>query len=283
MTRVKLNDHAVLVPVDECSPCAEQDKRSFEGLNEHDAIISVDQLNSWHWCPSALARQRALDGPINEFLAQARAKGALVIHAVSDNKPHYLNQEDIRPAVRTKAQFKVPEGPGRDWFSVGKSLLRSYDPPPPTSLSLDRVCGDDGRSLFTDRKPKWMPGLNANGVDVGYDIITIDMDVVYSSILNHPPGVKRILYVGVHLELCLLYTRWFSVLRAAKFWGLPVEFAYVTNLVDVSNTNQTRPFSEQLERDQKQIDKVACWIKCVAFPNFVGGTRHLQLYKFDRL
>jgi len=264
--------------------CQGKEKENFmpvEDLNESDVILSVDLLNNWHWCPSARERMRALDGPVNEFLAKARRKGALVVHAVSDSKAHYLKEPGVVKSAPTTATHKVPDGGGRDWNSVSKFLLRSYEPPPPVSLSLDRACGDSGRALFGASKPKGMNGLNETNLDPLYDIVAVDQDIIYSAIKNHKVPVQRILYVGVHLDLCILYSRWFSILRVAKFWQLDsdVQYGIVTPLVDMSNSEPTEHYLNQMERDAKAVENMACWISCVAGPKFLGEDK-IQLYDF---
>lgn len=256
-----------------------------DDINESDAILSVDLLNNWHWCPSALIRMRGLDKDANEFLAKARRRGALVIHAVSDSKPHYLNEPGIIKASRTKAAMRVPDGGGRDWGSITKFTLRSYDPPPPTSLSLDRTCGDAGRPLFGAQKPRGMLGLNASNIDTSYDIVAIDQDVIYSAIKLHSAKIKRILYVGVHLDLCILYSRWFSLLRIAKFWDLgdDIQYGIVENLLDMSNSRPEEHYETQLVRDGEAVENLSCWISCVAAPNFLGQTNRVRVYDFRNL
>jgi len=258
---------------------------TVEDVNESDAILSVDLLNNWHWCPSARTRMRALDEPVNEFLAKARRKGALVIHAVSDSKPHYLNEPGIIQAARTKATSRVPDGGGRDWGSIDKFELRTLEPPPPTSLSLDRACGDSGMSLFGARKPRGLPGLNETNVDAAYDMVAIDMDVIYSAIKSHKTRIRRILYVGVHLDLCILYSRWFSILRVAKFWNLgsDVEYGIIAPLVDMSNSRPTEHFSTQMVRDPDAVARMACWISCVAGPQVVGPDSRIRVFDYRKL
>jgi hypothetical protein len=256
----------------------------LDDLTENDVIISVDLLNNWHWCPSALFRMRnELDDKVREFLSKGRRKNSLIIHAVSDSKPHYLNEPGIiKAASKTKATLRVPDGGGRDWGSINKFLLRELKPPPPTSLSLDRTCGDSGRELFGAQKPKGMNGLNETNLDPSYDIVAIDQDVIYTAIKTHKTKIRRILYVGVHLDLCILYSRWFSILRVAKYWDLGEDMQYgiVANLVDMSNSKPKEHFTLQMQRDKEAVENLACWISCVAAPNILGEHRKIQIYDF---
>lgn len=256
----------------------------LDDLNENDAIISVDLLNNWHWCPSALFRMRnELDEKVNDFLSKARRRNSLIIHAVSDSKPHYLNEPGIiKAATKIKATLRVPDGGGRDWGSLNKFILRELKPPPPTSLSLDRTCGDSGRELFGAQKPKGMKGLNETNLDPNYDIVAIDQDVIYSAIKLHKTKIRRILYVGVHLDLCILYSRWFSILRVAKYWELgdEIEYGIVANLVDMSNSKPKEHFMLQMQRDKEAVENLACWISCVAAPNILGEHGKIQIFDF---
>jgi hypothetical protein len=152
------------------------------------------------------------------------------------------------------------------------------------TLSVDRVCGEEGRALFgTSRKPSGQPGLNASNIDPAYDVVAVDQDVIYSAIMTHRKRIKRILYVGVHLELCILYSRWFSLLRVAKFWNLgdDVRYGVVVPLVDVSNTHQDEHYSLQTKRDPTAVAAMACWIRDTAAPKFLAGRETIDLYDWQ--
>jgi hypothetical protein len=262
-----------LLPCPDCPPAA----RVVEPLADTDAIFVVDHLNNWHWCPSALARQRSLDSALYEFLDAARARSALIVHAVSDSKNHYLLADDVRPFVRRDTDpgtLAIPTPLARSWDWITKAKLSELGPlPPPVSLSIDKVCGNAGAALFGDknRKPAWMPGLNASRLGKG-DVVATEQNAIYTALVQHRPRVRRILFVGVHLHLCLLYSRWFSLLRVAKAWGLDrVRMGVVVSLTDVGNSDPEQDPSSQTAIDVGLVRKTACWIRCQVAPAVLGG------------
>jgi len=262
-----------------------QPTRRFELLGPSDAVMVVDHLNNWHWCPSALIRQRSLDESLFEFLSVARSKGALIVHAVSDSKNHYLLDPLVQPFVKRETDagvLHIPKGLAQEWTWVDKPRLNELGPP--VSLSLDKVCGEKGANLFGDknRKPKWLPGLNASRLVAG-DIVATEQDAIYTEIINHVPKVRRIFFVGVHLQLCILYSRWFSILRMAKAWNFDnVEFGIVVSLTDVSNTNPSEDYNLQTKIDWKLVKQTSCWIRCKVAPAILGGKvdQYIRLYNY---
>jgi hypothetical protein len=283
-------------------------------VDEQDAIIVVDFINNWHWCPDALHRVHDMHAEMFDFLDHARTRGALVLHAVSDGKLHYLEEPDVLPYVRRAMQFggglddggetghtaelvpprhdthtgeTLPEA-ARHWGLVDRNTLRKLVPPPPLTLSLDEVCGESGKALFANkdtegspgRKPKWMKGLNTTRL-VHPDIVAAEREAIYRVLKQKKP--RRILFAGVHLELCILYSRWFSVLRMMKAWEFPSDtrFGILVPLVDISNTRPPQRRQPQHERDFHEIWRMACWIKCVAVPQVVGGHARAGRRKLD--
>jgi hypothetical protein len=114
-------------------------------------------------------------------------------------------------------------------------------------------------------------------------MVAFDKDVIFSLIKSHPTPIRRVLFVGVHLDLCILYSRWFSILRVAKFWGLDEvqEFGLISNLLDMSTYNTSRPMEMEKERDQDKVKDLACWVKCEAAPSFLGdGAKPVTVYDF---
>ena len=265
-------------------------------LGPDDVVLAVDFLSSWHWCPAALSRAQRMEPAVYEFLDAARAAGALVVHAVSDSKMHYLSDPAVAPHVVLASSVpeseRAPrEGAVRDWQLYTREFLtRDFSgyPPPPLSLGVHLVCGNAGRAIFdardepgsAGRKPAHLKGLKAERLRRG-DVVAAELDAVYAVVARRRP--KRVVYVGVHLELCILYSRWFSLLRVAHWPGLErAQLAVVVPLVDVSNSDADDPdVTRQVERDEALIDKMACWIRCVAATHHVRAPLDERVVMLD--
>jgi len=269
-------DAVGLRPFDDCGdmcPRLASRRRQPRALGPSDAVFAVDHLLNWHWCPSARIRQRSLDGKVYSFLGAARARGALIVHAVSDSKNHYLLDPLVAPFVKRDSDagtLELPAGLAHDWGWIDRKQLNALAPP--VSLSLDKVCGDEGAKLFGDnnRKPAGMPGLNHTRLVRG-DVVATEQNAIYTAVKRHATPVQRIFFVGVHLQLCILYSRWFAMLRVAKAWGLNAELGIVVGLTDVSNTNLTDDYRLQTKVDVDTVHKTACWIRCKVAPAVLGG------------
>ena len=223
------------------------------------------------------------------FLDDARLAGATIVHAVSDSKMHYLNDPAVAPFVllaKDVAPSERAPQPAHEWDWLSRTSLLGLNPPPPLSLNVGRVCGSAGAELFNTkdkrgskgRKPENLPGLQATFLKTG-DVVAAELDAVYAAVMRRRP--TRIFFVGVHLDLCLLYSRWFSALRVAARWDLPpaTQLAYIVPLVDVSNSDADEPdVTKQVDRDPVMVARMACWIRCVASPQLLSRQNVVDLY-----
>jgi len=263
-------------------------------LGPDDVVLAVDFLNSWHWCPAARSRALSMEPAVYAFLDAARGAGALVVHAVSDSKTHYLLDPAVAPHAVLAASVpdaeRAPDGPKRDCSAYTRDgLTKDFEgPKPPVSLGVHLACGNAGRAIFDarekpgspGRKPAEMKGLKAEHLRPG-DVVAAELDAVYAVVRRRRP--KRVIYVGVHLELCILYSRWFSLLCVARWPGMErTKLAVVVPLVDVSNTDPDDPdVTRQVERDVALVERTACWIRCAAAPRLLGGRRDERVVMLD--
>lgn len=156
-----------------------------------------------------------------------------------------------------------------DWNAISRLDLIALNPP--SSLKLNLVCGNQGKSMFLNRKPKNVHGLNLESCfDPLWDVVSVDASEIYA-VLNNP-SATRILYTGVHLDLCILYSRWFSLLRVAKFWNLNhvKVFGIVVPLVDTSIQNENADYKNNMVRNHREVLEMALWIRDVAAPQVLG-------------
>ena len=165
------------------------------------AIVIVDMWNT-HWSQAATERVNILAPRIDVVVNTARDRGVQIIHAPSDVLDFYKDH----PARLWVLDLPNVEPP---------PLIDRPDPPLP-------IDGSDGGSDTGETKTSRPWTRQHAAIDIGdEDAISDDGNEVYN-ILTHK-GVKNLIYMGVHTNMCVL-NRPFAIKRMVR-WGLNVVLA----------------------------------------------------------
>src|SRR6266542_2123353 len=161
------------------------------------AIVICDMWDN-HWSRGAAERVNDLAPRMNDVVQAARARGMLIIHAPSDTLAFYAG------APARKRMFDVapiePPAP-----------IDHPDPPLPIDDS------DEGSDTGeTQPFEAWSRQHPAIVIDQAQDAISDNGHEIYSYLHHH--GVKLVLMMGVHTNMCVLH-RSFGIKQLVR-WGL---------------------------------------------------------------
>jgi nicotinamidase-related amidase len=182
------------------------------------ALVLCDVWDK-HWCRGANDRLAKLLHGMNHLARVLREMEVLIVHAPSDTIDFYRDSPARRRAL---------EAPP---IEVPPPILHE-DPPLPIDDS-DGGCdttdnpGVWGEALWTRQHP-------AIRIDEETDVISDDARELYS--LFHSRGVRNVLIMGVHTNMCML-NRSFGIKQMVR-WGFHV--ALVRELTD-SMYNPAKP------------------------------------------
>lgn len=180
------------------------------------ALVICDMWDR-HWCSGASQRVEILARKMAPVIDRTRAQGVLIIHAPSETMNFYKDQA---PRRRIMAAAKTDPPP---------SLIL---PEPP--LPIDD--SDGGCDTPQDKFYKAWTRENAAIRVADEDVISDDGGEIYS--LLRQRGVKNLLVMGVHTNMCVL-NRSFAIKQMTK-WG--IHCALVRDLTDTMYNPQDRPY-----------------------------------------
>jgi nicotinamidase-related amidase len=171
-----------------------------------DYFIVISDMWNMHWCRSASINVGILANQINTFIAAARDKQALIIHAPSECMEHYKDSPARKRAIEASA--KAPVTP---------------DKTAPASMPIEHGpwdgCPDSlpcpAPKLPTDAKP-WTQQIASIHIDEDKDAISDNLDEIWGLINKAGAKRSRAIMMGVHLNECVLSTRDFSLKTLVK-------------------------------------------------------------------
>lgn len=179
------------------------------------AIIVCDMWDAHH-CLNAVRRETELAPRMEKVLQDARSKGVLIIHAPSSCMDPYKDHPARKRAMGLSTAKNLPSDIGQ-WC---KHI------PEEKSYPIDQTDGGEDDDL--DEHKRWHEILAAKGVNPKapwkkqIDILTIDAekDVISDSgveiwNLLEARGVKNVILMGVHTNMCVL-GRPFGLRQMAK-------------------------------------------------------------------
>jgi hypothetical protein len=202
-------------------------RKTFAGSET--AVIICDMWDK-HWCKDAEARCEILARRMAPVLAVLRTKGVAIIHAPSDCMDYY------KDAPQRKRMLAIPK------FAPPQPL-KINDPPLPIDDS-DGGCDDGAPSspykAWTCENPAIPIAEN--------DFISDNGGEVYD--LLHYRGIKNLLVMGVHANICVL-NRPFAIKQMTR-WG--IRCILVRDLTDALYNPKRRPYVSHEEGTKQVIE-----------------------------
>lgn len=200
-----------------------------------------------HWCRGATERLEAMVPRMNETVKAARAKGVWIIHAPSGTMDFYAG---------TSARQRMIDAP--------------HAPPPEPadhaepSLPVDDSDHGADTGETTPHRPysQQHPGIE---IDHENDGISDDGQQVYNLMAQR--GIKNMLIMGVHTNMCIL-KRSFAIEQMVK-WGKDV--ALVRDLTDAMYNPAMPPYVSHEEGTRLVIEYIEkFWCPTITSEELIG-------------
>jgi nicotinamidase-related amidase/type 1 glutamine amidotransferase len=215
------------------------------------AVIVCDMWDK-HSCPSAAARVNELAPRVNQFITEARRRGALIIHCPSDTMEFYKGHPGrVLAGAAPKVEPKVPL---RGWCHL--------IPEREGQLPIDDSDGGCAESVKSYKA--WSRQHVAIEIHKG-DAITDSTEAYY---LLRQRGIDQVLICGVHTNMCVL-GRPFGIRQLVQ-QGLNV--ALVRDLTDTMYNPARRPQVSHFTGTDLVVDHIEKhWSPTVTSPDLLGG------------
>jgi nicotinamidase-related amidase len=216
-----------------------------------------------HWCRSAAARVVELAGPVNRFLHEVRARGALVVHAPSTTTGFY-NDHPARKRAQSapRSETPVPLSKEPRWGTAWCWPDASREGPLPIDDS-DMGCDCPAKCTIREAWTRQIAGVD---IDPDRDALTDDGQELWN--LLQARGIEHVVLLGVHLNMCVL-GRPFAIRQMVK---LGKSVALVRDLTDTMYDPRMRPNVSHFEGTEKVVEHVErYWCPSFASPELVGG------------
>ena len=208
-----------------------------------------------HWCKGATARVAEMAPRMNQFIAELRRRGVLILHCPSETMKFYADTPGRKLAQ--SAPHYASKGPLQGWCS----LNGAKEPPLPIDDS-DGGCDDQPQC---QQGSPWRRQIATIEIREG-DAIT-DSAEAYN--LMRQRGITNVLIMGVHQNMCVL-GRPFSI-RQMVYQGQNV--ALVRDLTDSMYNSHSRPFVNHFTGNDlvcAHIEKY--WCPTITSDQLLGGS-----------
>lgn len=223
------------------------------------ALIVCD-LWDRHWCRGATERVAELAPRVNEFLAAARARGALIIHAPSDTMAFYADRPQRRRAREVLAE--------RPAFPAEVNRWCALDPGREATLPIDDSdggCDDDPPCPQPQGQYPWQRQHPA--VDIAPEDVISDRGDEIRAVLEQR-GIEHVMVLGVHANMCVL-GRPFAIralVRAGK------QVVLVRDLTDTMYNSRRRPFVNHFAGTDLVVAHIErYWCPSITSADLLGG------------
>jgi nicotinamidase-related amidase len=215
------------------------------------AVVICDMWDK-HWCPGATARVAEMAPRMNEVVAAARRRGALIIHCPSDTMGFY---KDTPQRKLAQAAPKVePRVPLERWCRL--------DPKREAPLPIDDT--DGGCESGVKSYKAWARQIEAIHIEPG-DAVTDSAEAYY---LMQQRGIEYVVVMGVHTNMCVL-GRPFSI-RQMVAQGKNV--VLVRDMTDTMYNPARAPFVSHFTGTDLVVEHIEkFWCPTVTSADVIGG------------
>jgi len=165
--------------------------RRVEWNARETAVIICDMWDR-HWCPSASARVAELAPAINRFVAAARLRGVLIVHAPSETMAFYQDYPQRQAARNAPRAADLPAGMAR-----GKAFISRRELLDLWADDLNHAC-DCARCR---QHRTWSRQIET--IQIAPEDLISDSGAEMWNVFAER-GIKNVLLVGVHTNICVV-------------------------------------------------------------------------------
>jgi type 1 glutamine amidotransferase/nicotinamidase-related amidase len=220
------------------------------------AVIICDMWDK-HWCRGATDRVAEMAPRMNEFIKKARAKGMLIVHAPSSTVDYYKAHPARKQAQSAPQASNLPEGIEK-W-------CRWIDDKEKAAYPIDQSDGG------CDCEPKCKGGhpwqKQIGTLEIRDEDAISDSGVEIWNLLEQR-GIKKVIILGVHTNMCVL-GRPFGLRNTARFGKNVV---LVRDLTDTMYNHRMSPYVNHFTGTElivEHIEKYVC--PTIASAELIGG------------
>jgi len=226
------------------------------------AFVICDMWDD-HWCKGAAERVVELAGPMNRLIADARGRGALVVHAPSTCTGFYKDSPARKRAQQApKAAPPAPLSTKERWGTMWCWPDPSREPDLPID---DSDMGCDCAKKCAIREA-WTRQIAAIDIDASVDAITDDGQEMVNLLADRK--IRHVVLLGVHLNMCVL-GRPFAI-RQMVHQGRDV--ALVRDMTDTMYNSQMRPKVSHFAGTDLVVEHIEkYWCPSFTSADVVGG------------
>jgi nicotinamidase-related amidase len=163
-------------------------ERDFE---PRETAILICDLWDKHWCASASRRCGELADKMAPLIEAARTRGVRIIHAPSDTIDFYKDSPARQKILAAPAA--IPPVPIERWCRIDKE----HEGELPID-DADGGCDDEPQCKNYKAWSREHPAIRV----ADDDVVSDDGREIYNYLVQQ--GIKNILYVGVHTNMCVL-------------------------------------------------------------------------------
>ncbi len=225
------------------------------------AVVVCDMWDD-HWCRGAARRVVELADPMNQVIAQARQRGALIIHAPSTTVDFYDGTPQRQLAKSAPyAKPPVPLATSPRWGTAWCWPDQEREGELPID---DSDMGCDCAEKCKIAAP-WTRQIAA--IDIGPDdAISDNGQEVYNLLTQR--GIDHVLIMGVHLNMCVL-GRPFAIRQLTQ---LGKDVVLVRDLTDTMYCSKMKPFVDHFTGTDLVVEHVEkYWCPTITSVDLVGG------------
>lgn len=220
------------------------------------AVILCDMWDR-HWCAGANRRGAELAPRMNRLVGKLREQGVLVIHAPSGCMDYYKDHPGRKLAQAAPAAASRPPDIERWCYKIPAEEKGVY----PIDQE-DGGCDDLPPCKTYNAWKSEMPALEIREGDA-----ISDSGVEIWNLLESR-GIRNVLVMGVHLNMCVL-GRPFGLRNLAKA-GKNV--ALVRDMTDTMYNPRSRPYVSHHQGTELMVEHVEKWVcPSVTSDQFLGG------------
>lgn len=153
------------------------------------AVVICDMWND-HYCRNAARRVAEMAPRMNQTIAEARKRGALIIHCPSGCMDQYADTPQ-RKLAENAPEVKAP-------IELQGWCYLQPDAEPPMPVATDQPCDDEGE--LRERVRFFSKQIETLDIEEG-DAITDSAEAYY---LMKQKDIENVIIMGVHTNMCVL-------------------------------------------------------------------------------
>lgn len=210
------------------------------------AVIVCDMWAA-HWCAGARRRGAEMAPRMNQFLQEARKRGALIIHAPSGGMEHYKDHPARQRALTAPQAPNLPKGI-ESWCRQIEAETKGKYPIDQSDGGCDDVPPCDSKKKMDVRQTAALEIRDEDAIsDSGVEIWN----------LMEQRSIAHAMLVGVHTNMCVL-GRPFGLRNMARFGK---DVVLVRDLTDTMYNPRSWPYVSHFRGTElivEHIEKYVC-------------------------